>query len=108
MVEAVTAAVRWLEAHPIHNRKLELYFTVDGERDYRLVESKKAPLLWARFYDLDTEQPYFCDRDGVKREDVGDIGRERRMGYNWLSRSPSDIIARYNKWIRGKSALAKK
>ena len=108
VVESVTAAVRWLEAHPIHNRKLELYFTVDGERDYRLVESKKAPLLWARFYDLDTERPYFCDRDGVKREDVGDIGRERRMGYNWLSRSPSDIIARYNKWIRGKSALAKK
>ncbi len=106
VVESVTAAVHWLEAHPIHDRKLSFYRTADGERDYRLVESLNAPLLWARFYDLETEQPYYCDRDGVKRDDVSDLCRERRMGYSWLSRSPSDIIARYNKWMRGKGGKA--
>lgn len=38
---------------------------------------------WARFYDLDTGQPVYADRQGKRYSSVDALPRERRLGYRW-------------------------
>lgn len=95
---SIEAAVRWLEAHAIHDTAVEHYTNADGKRDIRLVHSQGAPRMWARFYDLETARPMYCDRDGVPQTRLEDIGHERRNGYSWVGTSPARLI---DKW-RGK------
>lgn len=96
--DAVKGAVEWLEAHAMHDVALENFTNEDGQPDQRLVERKGAPLLWARYYDLATAQPMFCDRDGVPHKHLSEIGYERRTGYSWVGDSPKRVIERYKKW----------
>ena len=52
--------------------------------------------MWARFYDLDTELPFVCDRDGIKKKTLEEIGYERRNGYSWYTTDPQEIIDKYS------------
>ena len=90
--EAVTGAKEWLKTHAIKNTVVEHFTNSEGQPDIRLKKKKGAPLLWARFYDLTTEKPFYCDRDGVARDDISKISYERRMGYSWISDSPGDLL----------------
>ena len=56
--------------------------------------------MWARFYDLDTNRPFFSDRDGIKKYDISQIGHERRTGYSWYNRDGSTVLSRYKMWKR--------
>jgi pectinesterase len=96
--KAIEGAVQWLEDHKIERLKRENFINADGKRDYRMVESADSEPLWARFYDLETGKPFFCDRDGVKKSDVSDIGYERRNGYGWYSNRGQSVLKRYAKW----------
>jgi PelA/Pel-15E family pectate lyase len=59
----------------------------------------QAPALWARFYDLQTGQPYVCDRDGVPKPRLADIGHERRNGYSWFGEYARDLLNKdYPAW----------
>jgi PelA/Pel-15E family pectate lyase len=99
VVNSVTSAVTWLRSHAIHDRAIERFTDTEGRRDYRLVPRTGAKLLWARYYDLETELPYYCDRDGIKRSDISDIGHERRNGYGWLNDNPREVLDAYPTWI---------
>ena len=92
ILEAITGAKEWLMSHAIKNMMVEHFTNKEGQPDIRLKKKKKAPLLWARFYDLETEKPFYCDRDGVPRDDISKISYERRMGYSWISDSPSRFL----------------
>lgn len=39
--------------------------------------------MWYRFYDVTGDQPFFCDRDGIKTRDFSSISLERQTGYQW-------------------------
>lgn len=94
---AIKGAIEWLENHAIKDKMREDFVTPDGKKDYRLVTVKDAPLLWARYYDLENAEPMFCDRDGVPKKDISEIGYERRNGYRWFSDSPAKLIEKYYK-----------
>ena len=89
---SIRCAVEWLEAHAIHGKAVERYQLEDGRYDIRLVDKPDAPRLWARYYDLETEEPFFCDRDGIPRKRIEDIGYERRNGYSWLGNSAERVV----------------
>ena len=75
------------------------YFTnSEGKKDYRMVPCEDCPTLWARFYELETNRPFFCDRDGIKKYDISEIGHERRNGYSWYNKDGSKVLKRYEKW----------
>ncbi len=38
---------------------------------------------WARFYELGTNIPIYCDRDRKLTYNISDLGDERRYGYGW-------------------------
>ncbi|MFC5284460.1 pectate lyase [Pedobacter alpinus] len=100
IINAVKAAKSWFETHKVEGIRLEKIINSDGLKDLIAVEDKDAPVLWARFYDLDTALPYFCDRDGIKRKSFGEMGHNRRNGYSWYTNAPLKIIAKYPEWLQ--------
>jgi PelA/Pel-15E family pectate lyase len=56
------------------------------------VEDPNAPTLWARFYDLETGQPFFCNRDGEKVYRLADVELERRSGYAWYGAWATQLL----------------
>ena len=101
VVASVEAAVAWLESVKITGMRVEKFDDPDapGGRDIRVVRDPAAPPLWARFYEIGTNRPIFCDRDGVKKYALADIGHERRNGYRWLSDWPRALLEKeYPAW----------
>lgn len=97
VVKAVDGAVEWFRTHEVKDVKVEHFKGANGEPDARIVPAP-GNVMWARFYDLDTGKPFFCDRDGVKRTDLAQVGQERRGGYSWYVTSPQGVLDAYPKW----------
>ena len=97
---AVKAAMQWLDEHKITGIRVVNKPDADGKKN-RVVESDPAaPTLLARFYDLETGQPFFCDRDGIKKNTLAEIGAERRNGYSWYTDSFLSLQKRFNSWTQ--------
>jgi PelA/Pel-15E family pectate lyase len=93
IVAAVESAARWLEAHRLHDLALERIDAPSEEtgRDV-LVAARPGASLWARFYDLERQQPLFVDRDSKPVPFVG-LPNERRTGYAWYGTWPEKLLA---------------
>ena len=100
IIASVDGAVKWFETHKIEGIKIETEINTDGNKNRIVVEDKDATALWARFYDLNTEKTFFCDRDGIKKNSLAEIGYERRNGYSWYVNSPEKLLQEYNEWKR--------
>lgn len=98
--KAITAAVEWFEKVKINGIRLEGFTNSEGLRDRRVVSDQSAPPIWARFYQLDDNQPYFCDRDGIKKFAISEIGHERRNGYSWYTYAPQRVLDKYKEYIK--------
>lgn len=96
--EAVHGAMRWFDKYKLTGLRVERSMNPDGVRDTRLVEDASAEPIWARFYDLELNEPYVCDRDGVMRRRLEQIGRERRSGYSWYNSRPAELYPLYEEW----------
>ena len=67
--------------------------------DQVVVEDAAAPPLWARFYDVQSNKPMFCGRDGVVKSSIAEIEYERRNGYRWYVDRPARLLDReYPEW----------
>ncbi|MBB3063519.1 pectate lyase [Microbulbifer rhizosphaerae] len=75
---AVKSALAWYRSP---NTILEDY-TYDKSTAEKIISSP-GDRMWYRFYDLDTNQGFFSDRDGGKYYDIMEISEERREGYSW-------------------------
>lgn len=86
VVAAIEGAVAWLERAKLTGVRVVLVPDEAAPRgmDKHVAEDPAAPPIWARFYDLETHQPIYCDRDGVRRQSLADLSSERRNGYSWL------------------------
>ncbi len=96
--EAVHGAMRWFDRYKLTGLRVERSVSPDGVRDTRLVEDASAEPIWARFYDLELNEPYVCDRDGIMRRRLEQIGRERRNGYSWYNSRPAKLYPLYEEW----------
>jgi len=98
IVDAIQSAVLWFDKSKIAGKKIENFINSDSISDRKVIHDKDAPPIWARFYDLDSNQPFFCDRDGIKKNSLAEIGHERRNGYSWYGYSPQAVLDEYKKW----------
>ncbi len=100
--QCIEDAVAWFKKSKITGIQIEKYTNGEGKKDTRVVPCAQddAPCdpLWARFYTLDDNRPFFCDRDGVKRYSLDEIGYERRNGYSWYNNDGMDVLKRYETW----------
>ncbi len=100
IIDAVKGSVSWFQNHKVVGIKLRDILNAEGKKDKVVVEDIDAPALWARFYDLETELPYFCDRDGIKRKTFAELGYERRNGYSWYTAAPERLLKHYPEWAK--------
>lgn len=67
--------------------------------DRYVIEDPAAPPMWARFYEIGTNRPIFCDRDSVVKYKYSEISHERRTGYVWLRYWPKELLEKdYPAW----------
>jgi PelA/Pel-15E family pectate lyase len=67
----------------------------------RVVVADPSSTLWARFYDLDTNLPFFTGRDSVPRAKLADIENERRIGYAYYGNWPAKFLSTdYPAWVK--------
>ena len=97
--QSIHGAMKWFEEYRMDDVALERTgHRGDPDYDVRLVERPGAGPLWARFYDLENCKPFVCDRDGVPRERLDQIGTERRFGYSWYNDRPARLYPLYEAW----------
>lgn len=95
---SINGAMTWLDAHKIHGIRIEQFTNAEGKPDKRVVKDPQAVPIWARFYDLEKAEPLFCDRDGIPRKNLSEIGYERRNGYSWYNQAPESLYKPYEQW----------
>lgn len=88
---AVESAIQWFKDSEVKNTK---YIKNDPNGVY-FVEAEGSS-LWYRFYDIETNLPIFCDRDGIKKHSITEIGEERRNGYSWSGNYPQKLLKVYD------------
>lgn len=99
--KAVHAAMRWFDKYKLTGYKVERTGRPGcADQNTKLVKDTLAPPMWARFYDLELCEPFVCDRDGVPRRHLEQIGAERRNGYAWYTDRPISLYKRYQKWAK--------
>ena len=97
--QAVHAAMTWFDKYKLTGLRIQRtgpWASMDG--DTKLVEDADAEPIWGRYYDLKYCEPYVCDRDGLPRRRLEDIGHERRNGYAWFGSRPAELYPTYDKW----------
>lgn len=103
VTRSIEAAVAWFRAAALRGVKVVKVPDAKAPRgtDKRVVADPEAPPIWGRFYEIGTNEPIFCDRDGVPKKQLSEIGYERRNGYNWLDDWPRPLIEKeYPEWLK--------
>jgi len=93
IIRAVQGAFEWFE-----RVKLTGIRQVTVNDNKVIIKDPTALPLWARFYEIGTNRPIFCGRNGVKKYDVAQIEHERRNGYAWYGTWPAGIAKSYAAW----------
>lgn len=107
VIEAVKAAVAWFEKTKIEGKKIVTIPMPEGnpedpkiKADRKMVDDPKAKPLWARFYELEDNTIFLCNRDGVKVYSLDKVWPERRVGYSWYGTWGGDVLRAYPKWLK--------
>ena len=92
---AIEGGAMWFETAKLTGIRV---VKVNGDRT--VVKDPTARPLWARFYEIGTNRPIFCGRDGVKRATLAEIEPERRNGYAWYGNWGESVAQEFAAWKR--------
>lgn len=93
--KSISNAVDWFKQSKITGYK---FADLPDRKDKGLIEDPTA-VIWARFYDFNTNQPIFGDRDHSIKSNVADISFERRNNYAWYGIWPNHLLLKdFPKW----------
>ncbi len=90
---AVEAAIQWLKESELSDTEY-----VRKASDGVYFKNTTGHRTWYRFYEIGTNLPIFCDRDGIMKHDILEIGEERRHGYAWAGDWAKNILKNYDKY----------
>lgn len=84
---AIKGAITWYKK----TRVTGLYFN----KKAGTFEKRDGNVLWYRFYEVNSDDYFFCDRDGAssKTQDFTKISEERRTGYQWAGDYGTALIS---------------
>ncbi|MXV49483.1 pectate lyase [Pedobacter sp. HMF7647] len=98
--EAIKCAVAWFDKNKIAGYNFERVADSSMPKgfDVKLVPNADG-VVWARFYDLNSNQPIFGDRDNTIKTNLDDLIYERRTGYAWYGSWAKKLIrTEYSEW----------
>ena len=99
---AIQAAVAWLDSVKIVGIRVDNVVDASQPKGKdRIVVTDPTSTLWARFYELDTNKPFFTGRDSVPRATLAEIENERRVGYAYYGNWPTKLLStEYPNWVQ--------
>lgn len=101
VITAIQSACAWFETSKITGYRMQYDKDEKSPKKFNryLVEDPNAGPLWARFYYIDTNEPMYIDRGGVKRNSHNELSAERRNGYAYVGDFASELLLKeYPKW----------
>lgn len=99
IITAINSAVAWFEKTKITDLREDRVAVPNSKiMEKVMVKDPNATPLWARFMELSDNAPFFCDRDGIKKASIAEIGQERRVGYAWYTNEPKEVLKKYPAW----------
>lgn len=100
IITAITSAAEWLEKVKITGYNwMEVKAPKESSGRDRVLVADSNSTIWARFYDLQSNEPFFCGRDSKRKKYVSEIENERRVGYAWYGTWPAVLLQKeYPEW----------
>jgi PelA/Pel-15E family pectate lyase len=101
IIDSIEGAIEWFNVHQVRGFKVIRNSTPNSPNgfDRIVIADVDAPGMWARFYDLETIEPFFCSRDGIPKRQLSEISYERRNGYSWYTTSARGLLTKdYPRW----------
>ena len=105
VVNAINAAVEWFRKSRINGISIQTIPATPVKFKYRfsktdkiVVQDSAAPPIWARYYEIGTHRPLFCNRDSKVVYSLAEVERERRDGYGWYTYDPQMVLDLYSDW----------
>lgn len=101
IIAAVNGAALWFDKVKIVGVKvIDVEAPNEPSGKDRLVVADNNSVIWARFYDIDTNQPFFTGRDSQPKKTLAEIENERRTGYAWYGVWPAKLLAKdFPEWV---------
>ncbi|WP_211617680.1 pectate lyase [Hymenobacter psychrotolerans] len=98
--QAVEAAVAWLDAVKLTGYAVKDQPDARQPKGFdRVIVPEAGSTIWARFYDLETNQPIYVGRESKPQARLADIEYERRTGYAYAGVWPEKLLNReYPRW----------
>ena len=99
--KAINATATWLESVKIIGIKVQdIADSNQPSGKDRIVVAEPNSILWARFYELETNKPFFTGRDSIAKPTLAEIENERRIGYAYYGTWPAKFLSTdYPAWI---------
>lgn len=90
---AIVSAVQWLNKVKISGYSYGDIQAPDQPKGKdRGIRPDPGSTIWARFYEIGTNRPFFSGRDSKKKYDLREIEWERRTGYAWYGTWPEKLL----------------
>ena len=107
LVHSVQSAVNWFRSSRIYGIRVKTipapkteYIYRTSDSDIIIIADKNSKPIWARYYQLITHRPMFCNRDGKIVYSLEEVERERRIGYAWYVYDPQNVLDKYSAWFK--------
>jgi PelA/Pel-15E family pectate lyase len=100
IIESVNAAVEWFNKVKITGYKfVDVAAPTEKSGRDRVLQPDSSGIMWARFYDVETNEPFFSGRDSQRHKTIAEVENERRIGYAWYGSWPLKLITtEYPEW----------
>ncbi len=105
VIASIQSAIRWFRDSRIYGIRVDSvpgsrasYRYHDADFDVVVVEDADAPPIWARYYEIGTNVPLFCNRGRHVVYSLDRVNRERRTGYKWYGYEPNRPLETYQAW----------
>jgi pectinesterase len=97
---SIRAGAAWFDSAKITGKRFvrKPDLSLPKGRDRVIVDDPAAEPIWARFNDIETNRPFFCGRDGVKKWTLAEVEPERRNGYAWYGGWGAEVEKEYARW----------
>ena len=85
--KSIKGAIAWYKKTKVTG----LYFN----KKQGVFEQREGSVLWYRFYEVNSDDYFFCDRGGAstKTQDFTKISEERRTGYQWAGEYGTALLS---------------
>jgi PelA/Pel-15E family pectate lyase len=100
--KSIQSAVLWLENSKIVGIKTKDIIDVNQSKGRdRIVVSDSSSTVWTRFYDLETNKPFFVGRNSIPKNTLAEIENERRVGYAYYGTWAKSLLEKeYPNWVK--------